>query len=351
MRRFTKNMVVAAVAVATAVAILVSCKKEKNEGTVVRFNSSEVNILLNRIKSFKHLRETVNAGAKTNGSMTVEEMRQILDLTSNYEHSEHMTYCVNTVLDTLHVTMPAIDGEGNVSETDVVATYNAFETALEECMLAVNDGREVPSKFSIVMPDSNAKDDEDIAIVFTRGEASEDSLTNDYPFSQGDDRIWGRDLGMCDPIGLNCTSDAADKLTECFTFDRTPPQEGMVLILTNTHYVTYTVYYKPPFDWYYWDPIVTTPCTDHWLFYYVGPVTDEPCITWEELNCYWSNINSEVVNPTAPLHYHTSWMITAPYFEGLVEDRIIEGPNSNIETKLHNFRVTYSEYYWYTPGI
>lgn len=343
------TLVVAAVAVATTAAILVGCKKEKNEETARRVNSSEVQAMLDRIKSFKELRDAVNAGAKTGGCMTVEEMRQILDLTTNYEHSEHMTYCVNTVLDTLHVAMPAVDGEGNVNETDVVATYNAFEAALESCMASANDGRNVPSLFSIVMPESNAKDFDNIDIVFTRGEVSEDEQTSDYPFSQGANWIWGRNLGLCDPGLFNSQLDAADKLTECFTFDRTPPQEGMELMLINTCFVTYTVFYKPPFNWYYWDPTVTTLCTDHWLFYYVGPVTDEPCITWEELNCYWANINSEVVNPTAPLHYHTFMGFTSPYFEGCVEDYGIE--YNDIETKFHNFRVTYCDYYWYTPGI
>ena len=126
-------MCVAALIVAAIVSVtVVSCKKDKDE-VVTKATNSEAQALLNRIEAFQTLRDAVNSGAKADGSMTVEEMRQALDLVSNYEHSEHMTYCENTVLDTLHVAMPAVDGEGYVSNADVVATYNAFETALEKC--------------------------------------------------------------------------------------------------------------------------------------------------------------------------------------------------------------------------
>ena len=180
----------AALIVAAIVSVtVVSCKKDKDE--VVKATNSEAQALLNRIEAFQTLRDAVNSGVKEDGSMTVEEMRQTLDLMSNYEHSEHMTYCENTVLDTLHVVMPTINGEGYVSNADVVATYNAFETALEKRMLGVNDGLDVPSYFSIVMPQIGAKDDGDIDIVFTRGE--EGVKYNDVtdPFGEGDDYVWG----------------------------------------------------------------------------------------------------------------------------------------------------------------
>ena len=174
---------VAALIVAAIVSVtVVSCKKDKEE--VVKTTNSEAQALLNRIAAFQTLRDAVNSGAKADGSMTVEEMRQALDLVSNYEHSEHMTYCLNTVLDTLHVAMPVVDGEGYVSNADVVATYNAFETALEKCMLGVNDGMDVPSLFSIVMPEIGTKDGNVIEIVFTRGEESEDNDVR-YPFEEG----------------------------------------------------------------------------------------------------------------------------------------------------------------------
>ena len=208
-------MCVATLIVAAIVSVtVVSCKKEKDE--VVKATNSEAQALLNRIEAFQTLRDAFNSGTKTDGSMTVEEMRQALDLVSNYEHSEHMTYCLNTVLDTLHVAMPAINGEGYVSNADVVATYNAFETALEKCMLGVKDGMDVPSYFSIVMPKTGAKDDDDIDIVFLRGAADDapgnEEHTSDGPFREGvDDWVWGLNLGLCNPPGpFNCNLDAAE---------------------------------------------------------------------------------------------------------------------------------------------
>ena len=96
--------------------------------------------------------------------------------------------------------------------------------------------------------------------------------------------------------------------------------------------------------------IVTTPCTDHWLFYYYGPDSNEPCISWEELNCYWANINAEVVNETAPLHYHSFYLSNIPYFEAEVKDEIVPEAYDTV-SKLHNLKVTYSDYYWYNPSI
>ena len=64
MKRFTKTLVVAAVAVATVAAILVGCKKEKNEETAAKAYNSEAQAVLDRIKSFKELCDAFNAGAK-----------------------------------------------------------------------------------------------------------------------------------------------------------------------------------------------------------------------------------------------------------------------------------------------
>lgn len=238
-------MCVAALIVAAIVSVtVVSCKKDKDE--VVKATNSEAQALLNRIEAFQTLRDAVNSGVKADGSMTVEEMRQALDLVSNYEHSEHMTYCLNTTLDTLHVAMPAVDGEGYVSNADVVATYNAFETALETCMLGVKDGMDVPSYFSIVMPEIGTKDNEDIDVVFLRGEADEapgnEEHTSNGPYREGiDDWKWGLDLGPCDPTGYTGRMiDAADKLTQQFVFTPDSQHQGQTCILQNVEHVVYT---------------------------------------------------------------------------------------------------------------
>lgn len=114
----TKNLLIATTAiVAIAATLFVGCKKDKDE---TENQPDKTEVLANRIKAFQKLRNAINSGAKTEGTMTVDEMREMLCLVSNYEHSEHETYCLNTTLDTLHVAMPTVDMDGYVSETDVL---------------------------------------------------------------------------------------------------------------------------------------------------------------------------------------------------------------------------------------
>lgn len=329
MRKRRSLLIAVMVIAATAATLFVGCKKEKDEAAT-NVDRSETQALLNRIEAFQTLRDAVNSGAKADGSMTVEEMRQVLDLVSNYEHSEHMTYCLNTVLDTLHVAMPAVDGEGYVSNVDVVATYNAFETALEKCMLGVKDGMDVPSYFSIVMPKTGTKDNDDIDIVFLRGEADEDpgyeEHTSDGPFREGiDDWKWGLDLGPCDLTGYTGRMiDAADKLTQQFVFTPDAQHQGRTCILQDVEHA----YYAPDDGtllegWiYYVDPYMED-CAPRWLFYYEGEIAHdslEPCIPYDEMNCYWRSIRRNIVLSNAPLHYGP--MHHAPYHQCIIIDRL-----------------------------
>ena len=341
-------MCVATLIVAAIVSVtVVSCKKDK-DGMVTKTTNSEAQALLNRIEAFQTLRDAVNSGAKADGSMTVEEMRQALDLVSNYEHSEHMTYCLNTVLDTLHVAMPVVDGEGRVSETDVVATYNAFETALEKCMLGVKDGMDVPSYFSIVMPKSGAKDDDDINIVFLRGEADEapgyEEHTSEGPFREGDNFVWGGNGGYCDPpMGINIATDAAKELTKKFKYTPDPEHIGQTYIPYNVEHIGYAPCADTallPGYVYYVDPNMDD-CAPTWLFYYEGE--DDPCIYYDEMNCYWRSIRRNIALPYAPLHYGP--LTNSPYHEC----RIIDWVYYRRTRKVHLAYVVYCQKTWSEP--
>ena len=300
------NLLMAAIVfVAMAVAFFVGCKKDNNE-VVANTDRREAQALLNKIKTFQALCEAVDFGVKTDGVMTVEAMRESLDLVSNYEHSQHMIFCKNTVLDTLHVTMPAIDGNGNVREADVVATYRAFETALEQRMCNVKDGLELPSYFSIMLPEIISKEDSDIDIVFLRGE--EGNIHSSVgPFMEGDDWYWGGGYGKCNGDTCCFGSDAADQLSQKFVFDNTPPEEGMILVLYDVEFVEYIAHptnytnYNP---YVYYEDQNPEGCSEYWIFameMFNG--MDVPCIERDEMNCYWRNIRRLLVLPTGPLHY------------------------------------------------
>lgn len=348
-------MCVAALIVAAIVsATVVSCKKDKDE-VVTKATNSDAQALLNRIEAFQTLRDAVNSGAKADGSMTVEEMRQALDLVSNYEHSEHMTYCLNTTLDTLHVAMPAVDGEGYVSNADVVATYNAFETALEKCMLGVNDGMNVPSYFSIVMPKTGAKDDDDINIVFVRGEV--DTNYNDIrdPYGEDDNYKWGLSYGLCDPIGpFNSTTDAAKELSRRLVFRPGSGHEGQSYIPYNVEHVVYTAMncyssnVQELENAIVYEDQNMEDCADTWLYWQSGEFEVEPCIYYDEMNCYNRGFDRNFLRPNAPLSHGPE--TNSPYHECSIHSYHLWGPGTaKRSVRMHAAFVVYCHITWSEP--
>lgn len=343
---------VAAVIVAAIVSVtVVSCKKDKDE--VVKATNSEAQALLNRIEAFQTLRDAVNSGAKASGNMTVEEMRETLCLVSNYEHSEHETYCLNTTLDTLRVPMPVVI-DGNVSEADVVATYTAFEEALQECMESINDEMVVPSLFSIVLPKIGSKDEDDINIIFTRGQEAESEPINS-PMASGPFNdicyYWGLDMGRCDG-GLSTPTDAADELTRYFKFDYSPYNNGMFGFL-NIEYVSYVAtndfsVYHP--EWTYWEPTTYATGCDTWLFWHYGVLGSsdpEPCLCEDELNCEYVGIKTNVALTSGEKYYSPIYHL--PFFECYVRDYMIQKTGSQPHGRVHVAYVVYANFI-YTPN-
>lgn len=359
MKKFSKYFVAATIVVTATAAILVGCKKENDEPKD-NGRQSEAAVLVNRINNFSELRDAVNSGAKADGSMTVEEMREILCMVSNYEHSEHETFCHNTVLDTLEVRMVPMTN-GNVLESDVVAVYNAFETELESCMASVDDGMDVPSLFSIVLPENGARDEEDIKIIFTRGQEAEpepiSSPSVSGPF-HNKCWFWGLDLGSCNG-GLSALVDAADVLSTYFIPNVNPPGNGYIQIFGNVEYVEYIATNRfsvdnPDFQNYtYWVPAEQiTPCT-YWLFNQYGPLAEgeeEPCLCEDELNCEWFNIHEHIVEVTGALHYSPNYH--SPYYSCEVNDKYLyDKVIEKMCDRHHTALVCYATYYWENPTI
>ena len=212
-----KYFKIAALFVAAAISVaVVSCQKDKepeNENqTVVKSSNDDAKELLNRIYAFRSLRDDINSGAKSGESMTLEELRDNIDLTFNFEHSQHATPFDYATLDTFYVKMPNVDADGNVTAAEAIATYNAFETNLENLMANVDDDSDLAKNFSIKFPEAGAKSGDDIEVVFTRGTEGE-KYPWFAPFEEGDDYIWGKNLGRCDHE-LTEVTDAANELTK-----------------------------------------------------------------------------------------------------------------------------------------
>ena len=237
----TKKMIITAMAVAVTVGtILVSCRKDKDllnistttPSSVQQDNGKE---LFNKIQNFLDMRDAYKTGIKSDEVMTLADAREILDLTINYEYSEHQTVCYETTLDTLSIPMPQADNNGNVSASDVVATYNTFGTTLSSLAAGINDDMDVFSYFSIKFPETGAKDN-DIEVVFTRGEQPNDTV-QPYPgpFVEGDDYYWGGRMGRCNSIFSNDT-DASLELTKKFKFVPNPPGAHYLMLASEVEY-------------------------------------------------------------------------------------------------------------------
>lgn len=304
-RLFTIATLFVAAAISVAV---VSCQKDnetENENQVVTKSANdESRELLNRIYAFQSLRDDINSGAKSGESMTLEELRDNIDLTFNFEHSQHATPFDYATLDTFYVKMPNVDANGNVTAAEAVATYNAFEANLENLMANVDDDSDLAKNFSIKFPEAGAKSGDDIEVVFTRGEREDPSAESD-PFEEGDDYIWGKMLGYCDPQPTARDTDAANELTRIFQFTPDEEHEGMIGIIHDIEYVGYKSYEDPENRFhrhiYYND--TTLKCGHRWLFYYSSYGTDEPCVMYDEMNCYSRSNDRIFVSADGDLHW------------------------------------------------
>ena len=356
MKKYSSIVVVAILIVATAATLFIGCKKEKDEAQS-QPEKTETQALMDKIKVFQTIREYVNSGIKTEGVMTIEEMRQYLDLMSNYEHSEHMTCCVNTVLDTLFLAMPLVNADGNVTNTDVVETYETFETELQKCMESISDGRNIPSYFSIIMPQKIEKAEEKITVVFVRGVESNDAKGNrntmddDEPFIENvDNWTWGENLGLCKGNPLNATSDAAQRLSEQFYFEVPEEHQGELYYVFDVNHTNYRpcLLELPTVSSEHRVDTLMEDCADTWLFYQTSLNPEEPCIRWFEMNCFWRSINRNIVDLNAPLHYHDYNNMTLPYHTcSIIDYKFLE--NGYIHY-VHYAHVIYCNILWIGPS-
>ena len=323
-----KSFKLAALLVAAAISVaVVSCQKDNEtteENVVAKSANNESKELLNRIYAFQELKDNVNSGKRSGESMTLEELRDDIDLTFNYEHSQHAVPFANATLDTFYVSMPKVDVSGNVSATEAVATYNAFEAELESLMALVDDDMNLAKNFSIRFPETGTRSGNDIEVVFARGIGTE-KIPFYEPFEEGDDYYWGMGLGLCDVEGpFNVSTDAAQELSKLFKFTPDEEHEGMTYLLYRLEYVKYSAldYYDAYNDHVYFEDTVV-PCADSWLFYKVGKCEEEPCIHHDEMNCYYNKIYQNFIPVTAPLHFGPT--TNAPYLECLIDDEYTMG--------------------------
>ena len=346
MRRKAFSIATLFVAAAISVAV-VSCQKDnetETENQVMTQSANDSRELFNRIYAFQELRDNINAGEKSNGSMSLQEMRDNIDLTFNFEHSQHATPFDYATLDTFYVKMPNVDANGNVSEVDVIATYNAFETNLEKLMMSVDDDMNMTKNFSIKLPETGAKNGGDIEVVFTLGNG--DPFSSVHPFEEDDDYIWGLMQGRCDHA-LSIRTDAANELTKKFQFSVDEEHEGDLISISKIEYVKYKPYndndhYFPDYI-FYEDTTITNGL--RWLYVYAGDCTKEPCIEDDEMNFYHESIIRNVVSPSGPLHFGLK--SGYPYHECIIEataeNILYKDDNVKRDVREHTIVISYCQ--------
>lgn len=353
------SKIIATFLIIVATSLLLSCKKEKNLTSFDDKITLETQASLNYIHQFQKLRNMRDSINKSEGNMTLKEMQQTLCLVANLEHSEHQKRCVHNVLDTLYISMPTIDGDGNVSNMEVIDTYDSFEKALQDCLDNINDGKNIVGLFSIMLPQVGANDSDSIQIVFTRGQEFEES--GDSPIIEGPIEdiclVWGLNGGFCNPTPpINILWDAADELSTYFVPNVTNPGNGSYQVFSNVEYVEYiatnTFMVNNPYfsNYTYWTPSQTiTPC-NNWLFYLSGILNGpEPCLCEDEMNCEWFNINQFIVEEDGDLHLSPNFH--SPYYSCEVKDNYLWNKVVDMMCdRYHTALVCYADYYWVLPN-
>ena len=316
-----KTFKLAALFVAAAISVaVVSCNKDKEteEPVASQSQNDESKELLNRIYTFQELRDDINSGAKSGESMTLEELRDNIDLTFNFEHSQHATPFDYATLDTFYVRMPQVDANGNVSAADAIATYNAFETSLENLLANVEDDSNLAKNFSIKFPEIGTKNEDAIQVVFTRGIES-DRNTIYMPFEQGDDYIWGHMLGRCDQDSTGRLTDAANELTREIHHKSPAARYDAFYSPYGIEYIKFTPYYDSYYheDYIYIEKEKYPFGNVYWLFCVGGDFDEEPCMYHYELNWAFNNFYDTHIDPNGIYHYHPKTGV--PYYDCHIE--------------------------------
>ena len=342
-----KYLKLATLFVAAVISVaVVSCQKDKEteEPVASQSQNSEAKELLNRIYAFQELRDDINSGAKSGESMTLEELRDNIDLTFNFEHSQHATPFDYATLDTFYVRMPQTDANGNVSAADAIATYNAFETSLENLLANVEDDSNLAKNFSIKFPETGAKNEDAIQVVFTRG-AEGEKYPLFEPFEEWEDYIWANNGGLCNPQGpFNIQTDAAQELTKKLDFKIDADHEGMTPFLYNLEYVNFTPYQ----DSYYFPDYIYVDYNIFnmfWIFCIGGDLNPEDiCIEDDELNGMYNRIYSTHIYINSQYHYSPNNHL--PYLKGIIDPHVIYDNVSKRPIYLYTLTAIYGHYSW-----
>ena len=141
MKRFTKTLVAAIMIVATGAVIMVGCKKEENAQMKDGVAQTEQNMSPSeqKIIDFMDAYSSMKQGAKVEGdAVSPEDARWYWESVLNYRHSFTQSYLVDMRRDTVRLTMPKTNAEGNISYADLLTTYGDIVDAVREAYVSID---------------------------------------------------------------------------------------------------------------------------------------------------------------------------------------------------------------------
>lgn len=333
MKRFTKTLVAAILVVATGAVIMVGCKKEENAQMKDGVAQTEQNMSPSeqKIIDFMDAYSSMKQGAKVEGdAVSPEDARWYWESVLNYRHSFTQSYLVDMRRDTVRLTMPKTNAEGNISYADLLTTYGDIVDAVREAYVSIDMDDKTLQFVSMSIKGNVSKDDDAEVVVLVNtgrnnGGNNNSSYNNDVwygrPFVAGDNWICGFNQGSCDGTILN--SDAPKQITT----------QGSIYDMRHSRE------YNPCPDCYTYilnprivDSIFGTPYTDS-IFYAEHLTLDEAmsyCIGWNDMNKYYgkmmtfSHYPGMVINP-----YNVDWYYRVETLE------ILQGEGGEFYRVLH----------------
>ena len=342
----------AAFLVATAGLIFnISCKKQLDNpiNNSVALSEQEVSTSEQKVVGFLKNYTAVKNGAKIDGeAVTPENARWYFETTLNYCYGFTQDLLTNSRMDTVYVTLPETDAQGNISYNDLMDTYGSIIETVRDTYMTINMENKT-LQFVMMNLDNNSARNEGsrVQVIMNTGSKDIDPGTPTpnpnpgpwygIPFSLGDDWIWGLNRGKCD--GSVLTSDAAQQLTEkvlnydianmlyynpcptCYTFIENP---HTVYLFTGFHGTNDSIFHATGLTW---------------------EEVENYCIPYRDMNKYYAWIMQQshypgmIINP-----YGRDW-----YYKVQVEDsRCIDDRNgiNNLWRIWHEITVINATRWW-----
>lgn len=182
------------------VMLMTSCKKQQD--TIVKKDAAPfeqgVSGSEQKIIDFIDSYSAFKKGAKVEGeSVSLEEARWQWETTFNYCYGFTQSHLLNMRADTVSVSVPEADGEGNISYSDLLGTYGAIIDAVRKAYANIDmDAKTL--QFVMMDVEDSSRDAMNVRVILNTGSDVVDGVDTVYtgpwygvPFVYGECYPWG----------------------------------------------------------------------------------------------------------------------------------------------------------------